>query len=115
MMILADTLFKGIAIYSDWMPRQADNAIFHAELVTVLSTGNLSIDVYHKDEDETGDGTSAGSFATMYAAGDASKAINGLKQLVRYKVSVDAEVPVGAPLQGVLYRIKEPTWSDTAA
>lgn len=91
-------------IYTDWFPRGGDDAIFRAILVDaemggspLAPLGEVTIDVFTKNADDTGDGTAV-SGAQMVLGGPVatvggvsqqlviSTSSTGLKELLRFKM-----------------------------
>lgn len=73
--------------FTNWMPRGGDNAVFTFETIDATNV-TVSIDVYHKDLEEEGPGTSAGSINTAIGTSRFKEGLrSGLKELVRYRVS----------------------------
>jgi hypothetical protein len=55
--------------YTNWMPRGGDNAIFTYEKIED-SNVTLRVDVYHKDNDDPGEGTKAGEITVQIGSSD---------------------------------------------
>jgi hypothetical protein len=107
MTAFGQTLNAGDTVYSPWFPQQAENCVFRADLIDTTGSPTLTISIFHKNVEDTGDGSSNSSFAAMSSAGVASKQATGLKQLVRFKY---AATGTGT----VLFRMLTPVWYDNA-
>lgn len=95
-MFEAQYLFAGsggatFQVFSPWMSRQADNAIFSLEAVAVgLAEGSgivTGAGIYHKNRDETGPGALynvGGVTLRLTGVGTDTEVFTGLKELVRY-------------------------------
>jgi len=103
----AQLLFPGAAgaalsFYSPWFPRQGDN---------------LRVTVFTKNNEDTGDGsdadagTSIVASATGRSTAEWTSGTAGLKELVRYKYSVQS-TGTGAT-DWVLFRMLTPVWFNT--
>lgn len=100
------------AQFTSWMPRQGDNAIFTYEEIYVLTDTLLTIEVYHKDSEDEGPGTSAGTINVAVGSSNyKEKVLTGLKELVRYKIACEQD---GQNAMGAVYRILTPNWFNTA-
>ncbi len=99
-------------VFTEWMPRQADNAVFTVDLIDAV-LAQLTVKVFHKNAEETGSGSLAGTIVTAdRTAGLKVVTVSGLKEMVRYQVEV-----VGSDanqLGGLLYRFLPATWFNTA-
>lgn len=74
---------------------------------------DLSVEVFHKNSEETGPGTSAGTVVSGTSTlGVHTATIGSLKELVRYRISLEGTS--GSSIGGVLCRILQPTWFDAA-
>ena len=67
----------------------------------------LTVEVYHKNSDDTGSGALASGTAIKTSGGRSSSTWGGLKELVRYRYSVK-----GAADQYVMFRMLSPVWFD---
>lgn len=102
----------GSTVFTPWIRRQTDRAVFTIEVVDNPASLNVSFTLYEKDTDEYGAGSARGdtwSISGGYHYVDAA----ALKQLVRVRLVVDppSEEPLGS---GIVYRILETTWYDAA-
>jgi hypothetical protein len=102
-----------VRVRTDWMARGADNAVMTVELIQAIAA-DLSVVVVHKNAEETGPGTSAGTLVALTSTlGLHSQTFTGLKDLVCFEVEVEENA--GGSMGGVLYRFLPSTWFDTAA
>ena len=108
-MFQAQYLFKGNAVYSPWMPRQADNITFSAEVVARTSGSSLTVALYEKNKEDTGDGSPVASASfTISSETSDSYTASGVKEMIRYKYSAAG---TGAS-DYVLFRSLDPVWAD---
>jgi hypothetical protein len=89
MPIIGDFLISGDAGYTEWFHRGGSYAYFLAQII-LISTADVTIDIYHKNAEESGPGTfkesfSAGAYTTV---GIKEKLSSGLRELVRLKFTV---------------------------
>jgi len=132
-MNIGQVLMSGENVLSPWFPREADNAIFSWEKIQDSGSVGLTVTVWHKTTEETGEGTQiTGSWSTD---GDISyKKFTGLRELVRFEYTASApgsvvqgtvlepggagaevNVPIAAADIGwVKFRMLAPTWFNTA-
>lgn len=113
-MYIGDTVIAGegdtVDIFTDWMPRRGDNAVFTCEVLAV-TTATVTFTVYEKNGEETGAGTSAGTIVSGTSTlGLHSATISPLKEMVRYMISVTGDGATGA----VMFRLHNVTWFNTA-
>jgi hypothetical protein len=134
-MHIGETLLAGSDLFTPWFAREADNAIFTYESIVVAGDATLTVTAYTKNSEDTGEGalaatgtvttTTSGSFTKL-------KVIDGLEELVRFKITV-----TGNPVSGelilpspcdpeteidvdplfvsyVVYRFLQPTWFNKA-
>ena len=106
-MFQGQLLNTGDVVYSPWMPRGGDNAIFHVEYIDGGAT--LDIGIVDKNSDTTGNGTEVATFTQLTAAGIGSKPVSGLKELVRFKFTA------GGASGTVLLRTLTTVWYDAVA
>lgn len=109
------TLLCGVSennpVFSEWMPRRADNAVFTAELIHTTNA-ELTVRVLEKNSEDTGSGTVKGTLvAQVSTPGLTSATFTGLKELIRFEIDVTSEA---TGVAGVLYRFLPATWFDTA-
>lgn len=114
----AQLLFPGasgatLSVYGPWFPKRGDSAVFTMEVVQVNSC-KLTVDVFTKNSEDTGDGAAAGGSAiTRSTVGRTSGERTSLKELVRYKFTVTGQTP--ATTDWVLLRMVQPAWFNTVS
>lgn len=117
----AQLLFPGAAgaalsFYSPWFPRQGDNLRVTVDVVQRVSS-QLTVRVFTKNREDTGDGTDADvgtsivASATGRSTAEWTSGTAGLKEMVRYKYTVQS-TGTGAT-DWVLFRMLTPVWFDT--
>jgi len=95
-------------VYSPWFRRQADNAVVSAELIAT-SGGVLTVKVFHKNSEDTGDGSEyVGTSITLSSVGRGEAEFTGLKELVRCEFTCG-----DANFDWVLFRMLPPVWFDS--
>lgn len=79
-------------VFSPWIPRGGDNARFTFE-VAAISNAKLTVYVYHKNAEETGNGAVAAitNFSFVNTTGIDTKEWLGLKELVRFLLIVECD------------------------
>jgi hypothetical protein len=100
--------------YTPWFPRGADNALFAYELFyDDLSGDPFSVEIEHKDAEDPGSAPAnpPGSFAQLGSTDIYQANATGLKDLVRFAVTVPA---FGSAGESVSFRFLSPTWYATA-
>jgi hypothetical protein len=106
----------GYSLYSPWMERQGDLMALILSMDQFLGAPTLKLDVFHKNSDETGDGTATGATITVAASVVPGSTIaSGLKELVRYKFTVLPSTESGTDGDWCLFRVLDPTWFDAAS
>ena len=118
-MFTGETLSQGDIFYTDWFPRQADYAIFWAELIDMDGDEpQVTIKIFHKNEDATSsmDGTDTGKSIALSVAGRVSVDMGAsvatpLRQLVRFKVEVSGGISGD---DWVFLRMLTPVWFNKA-
>lgn len=119
--MLGTTIYTDCDTLTDWSPRQGDNVIVFAEEIDISVANNtisLTIQLYHKNLDEVGDGVGVGSPITL--DGGVSKfkytQVQGLKELVRFRLTAigNSGGDEGYVFGWVHFRILDPTWYDSA-
>lgn len=127
MAAIGTELKYGDEAWTSWFDRQAENCQFRGELVDFYASDSpandpiLQISIYHKNSDDTGDGTAASDGAGGNAvlelgngqvSGDISvaKAVD-LKELVRFKF----EWPAGVADDWIRHRLLTPAWFDASS
>ena len=98
-------------VYSPWMARGADNAVFTVELIAMESGGKITVDVFHKNSEDVGDGTVfSGVSLVRNSEGRSSDTWSGLKELVRYRIKCQSDF-IDSPAW-ILFRMLSPVWFD---
>lgn len=117
MTAIGQRLQDGENIYSSWFSRQADYAVFRAQLIDYEASGaDVAIDItfLHKNIEDDGDGEELDPLTYKLTIGDADangdvKSLDvteGFKELVRLKF---------ACTNGwVRFRMLQPSWYNTA-
>ena len=114
-------LFPGAAgaalsFYGPWFSRGGDNLRVTVDIIQRVSS-QLTIRVFTKNSEDTGDGsdadvgTSIVASATGRATAEWTSGTAGLKELVRYKYTVQS-TGTGAG-DWILFRMLAPVWFDT--
>ena len=100
-------------VYSPWFARGGDNIRCTVEVLEVLdSFSQLTVSLYHKNQEDTGDGSALTGSQSRSSAGLIEREWTGLKELVRYKFSVEStDSPAGDAW--VLFRALSALWFDT--
>lgn len=113
-MLIGEVLVSPAFILTPWMARQADNAIFTCEVImhSGLTSPYVDFEVFHKNADEAGPGSTAGAVNTSSNGPESSSVFiaakaEGLKELVRFAVKQKSDT--------VLARIRflQPSWYNT--
>jgi len=86
--MIGDLMTQGEVVFTEWFSREADNAYFFCEVVTFANLAEVAIDIYHKNAEEAGDGTNKESFTTITSATIGEKESLGLKELVRFRITI---------------------------
>ena len=95
-------------VYSPWMPRGGDYLRATAEYIA--GNGDLTVSVYTKNKEETGDGTAVTGSISLTSAGRTTAEFTGLEELVRYEFTAG-----GSTSQWFLFRMLGPVWFDAVA
>ena len=101
------------SVFTPWMSRQADNAIFTFELIDNPGQTDITITPYTRDREDYGAGT-PGTPATIASGGPtfAEITVTNMEEMIRFLIEVD---PIGGGSgSGIIYRMLEPTWYDEA-
>jgi hypothetical protein len=107
-MFEAQYLFAGNAVYSPWMARQGDSIRVTLDVVKFNSPSNLTVTLFEKNTETTGDGLAHGGAAiTATAVGRTTAEYSAVLELVRYKFSVTGSAGTSA-----LFRMLSPVWWD---
>lgn len=105
-----------LSVYTPWFPRGGDNMIVTID-VTQRMASQLTIRVFTKNSEDTGDGTDADvgtsivATATGRSSAEWTSGTATLKELVRYKYTVQS-TGTGAG-DWTLFRMLAPVWFDT--
>jgi hypothetical protein len=104
-----------VIAFSPWMPRGGDNLRCLVDVLAIVDTGGgtgtLTVDLFHKNADDEGDGTANGSAITMTTTGrNPIKEWTAIKELVRFRFTFDTSMGTG----WVTFRVLPPSWFDTA-
>jgi len=105
-MYIGQTLLEGSNVFSPWLSREADNAIFSYEIIKSGGTPTFTVTVWHKNEEDTGEGDSLTATFSEIVSGSGIYAatVTGLKELVRFEYDV-----TGSPGDYILFRMLEST------
>lgn len=114
-MIDATMLWKGVTVYSPWFPRQADMLRVAAECVA-RSGATLTISLYTKSEEQTGDGLPVDENTTIVLSAQVRSLAEwktvvsqeGVRQLLRFRFSVTGS----NNNDWILYRLLPAVWFD---
>ncbi len=106
-MILGTTLFRldGSTYYSPEFPRGGEAALFSIEITHVGGTPAVTVALEHRNEDETS-WTSAGTFSSISATGVYSKDLSGLKEILRFAITITSAPATDA----VHFLLPSPAW-----
>ena len=94
----------GTALYSPSFPRGGEAALFSAETLAKIGAPSLTIDVEHKNFDDT-TWTSAGTFSAITSLTVSTKDLSGLKEEIRLKFTM-----TGTDGDAFNLLIPEPAW-----
>ena len=94
------------ACYSPWFPRGGDILRATVEVIAKNGSDGVVVSIYHKNREDTGDGTSLGTM-TQSTVGRGTSEFTGLKELVRYKFD-----PGSTTGNWVMFRILPVVWAD---
>lgn len=94
----------GRPVFSPWQQRGGDKIIYTIDIVEAVGA-TILVELFHKNSEDTGDGTSTGSSIGPTAVLDRTfkEFTGGLKELFRYKMTVFAST--GGELGWVLSRM----------
>lgn len=101
-------------VWGEWFPRRADNAIFTLEVAAIElpGDGGFTVQVYHKNREDSGDGSVIAPSMSLTAIGRTASTIEGLKELVRYRYELANESDAAAAW--ALSRMLAANWYDDA-
>jgi hypothetical protein len=94
----------GTALYSPSFPRGGEAALFSVEVLALLGSPSIAIDVQHKNYDDIA-WTSAGSFSAITTIAVHPKDLSGLKEEIRFKYTLS-----GTDGHGCNMLVAEPAW-----
>mgnify|MGYP001262210476 CR=1 FL=1 len=107
--------------FTPWFPRGADNALFTYEIIrknlgTGSPTGAFTVAVYTKNREDVGSqGTAVSGGWGQYTGTDFYEfRAENLRELVRFKVTLQGGGTPPTGQEGVVYRFLPPTWYDKA-
>lgn len=111
---------KPTILYTPWMPRQGNNFTSTFEVIAISGTDvKLTVDVYEKNIDDTGQGSANTPTGTNYRStvGVQSFRNTNCKQLVRYRAVLDVATaePSGSYTMYAIFRVLTPAWERTGA
>ena len=102
------------SVFSPWFPRGGDNLRATLEVVKRGTAATVTVRVFTKNTEDTGDGTDADSVTIAGGAPGrtvaewATGASKGVKELVRYKFTVS-----GNAADWTLFRMLPAVWFDS--
>ena len=103
----------GIVVFGPWFPRGGDNMRATIDILDAIGA-TITVAAYHKNRDDTGDGTSLATlFSAITAIGRSNAETKALKELVRYVYTVKASV--SNTLGWVAFRMLAPVMFDTVS
>lgn len=110
--------------YTPWFPKGADNAYFTYEIIRKnlgggATPGSFTVAVYTKNREDVGsqgDPNTAvsGSWTQLTGTDFYEFKAENLKQLVRFKITLQGGTSAPTGQEGLVYRILPPTWYDKA-
>jgi hypothetical protein len=111
-MFEAQYLVSGNAVFGSWMERRGDNIIVTLDIIDNDNDLLVTMEVYHKDLEDAGDGAAAtGTAISASTIQRHDTEYVGLKELVRIRVECgDADTEGQA-----LLRTLAPRWFDSLA
>lgn len=115
-MFQAQYLFKDNAVWSPWLDRQGDNITISADFIKVnvsATSPALTIQVWTKSRETTGDGSQMTGSLEINSAGQDSADFSGCNEMVRYKMTVTTTST--NDYDYILFRMLSPVWFDDVA
>jgi hypothetical protein len=104
----------GATVFTPWMSRQADNAVFTFEMIDDPDSATLTVTLFQKKTEEYGNPSSGTGMNTMDSDGDIStNIVSGMKEMFRFSFAVENPGDVSAGT-GVVFRMLPATWYDEA-
>ena len=134
-MYIGQLLMADANVLSPWFPREADNAIFTWEKIQESVSVGLTVEVWHKNTEDIGEGDKLSVTGSWGSSGNLNYGtFNGIKELVRFEFTVGssqstltgfvqspggtgAEVHtdvIGTDIGWIMFRMLAPTWFNTA-
>ena len=107
-MFIGQTILKDQSVFTPWIQRQADNAIFTWEAIQLFGGTSIDVKVFSKAKEDSGEGAEVGPSSWTSSGSLRYSTFTGLLEMIRFKVSASG----GAA--GGIYRLLEPTWFDDA-
>ena len=105
----------GLTIFSPWFPRQSDKIWCTLEIADAINA-DFSVNVFHKNHEDTGDGSDAGpgtgGLLNLNAAGRNESEFDGIKEMVRYQFVLKSQDGNHA---AVLFRMLANVWFDSVS
>lgn len=99
-------------VFTDWMPRQGDHAVFTADLIASIEA-QFTVEIFHKNSEDTGPGAWKATLASATTTlGLHPATVSNLKEMVRYRITVSGNG--SGKTAAVIYRLLQITWFDTA-
>lgn len=107
------------AVYGPWFPRGGDYGLFTLDVAKMSSASSsliLTVALYHKNRDDTGDGTGIAGGMELNGSQIATNPrtttnfTTGFKELVRYVYSL--EHAGGSGTNWATFRVLSPVWYD---
>lgn len=116
-MIIGQTIcaedVTGETYWTPWFPRQGDACTSVVETICIAGSTTLEVTLFHKDPNDTGDGTANGSAASITTATTTPFRRTGCKALVRYKLLYKRDSGTGTVFCHL--RFLNPSWEATGA
>lgn len=110
-MFEAQYIFGGDAVFSPWIRRGATNAQVRLDFIanSVETGSDLTVDVYEKNSEDPGDGSSAagGSAITETVPNVYGTTFTGVKEWIRYRISYGSDAN---PDRYALFRMLPIVW-----
>lgn len=108
----AQYIFEGESLLSPWLSRRADNLTIYLQVLKLSSSStSLIVEVLEKDTADTGSGTPVPGSQEIDTteSGVFSSSMVGVKQLVRYKMSLGSS----SGSNYALFRVLPSVWFDS--
>ncbi len=102
------------SVWTHWSTRLGANVTSVLDVIYLSSDAQIALELYEKDESETTEtGLANGSGTTVTTAGVTDFRTTTVKQLVRYKVTLQRTSGTGVVYAH--FRIPNPSWEDNGA